>query len=206
MSKNGWRESLKPRIDKARERLAERDPAELVDQGGLSFDEKQFNLPLLGSTYVIQWPELVVTTPEGETYPEELQILLLDYLDRADGSKPTGHWIGFQELPNGSFYRKAFQGYSGDQLVSKLAGDIDSFHCAAKTLGGDPLQIGDAGYVFRVLPFVPLAIVWWGKDDEFSANATVLFDKCASHYLPTDGLAILGKMLCRQLTKLGELK
>jgi hypothetical protein len=71
-------------------------------------------------------------------------------------------------------------------------------------LGGESFDIGDAAYSFRALPQLPMAVVWWAGDEEFPAKASVLFDEAASHYLPTDGLAILGRMLCRKLAKLGK--
>ena len=69
-------------------------------------------------------------------------------------------------------------------------------------LDGTPLEMGDAAFAFDVMPRVSLAVVWWAGDDEFPANATVLFDSASSRYLPTDGLAIVGRMLCRKLAKL----
>ena len=161
-------------------------------------------LTLLGSTYAIAWPELTISFSDGRPCPEELAILFLDYMTRADGSRPTEEWIGFQELPDGSFYRHAFQGYSGDQLVRDLGADTDRFRRSAAKLDGEQLSTGDAGYAFRVLPHGPMAVVWWDGDDEFPANATVLFDRIAGTYLPTDGLAILGRMLCRALVRVGD--
>jgi len=64
--------------------------------------------------------------------------------------------------------------------------------------------MGDASYTFRALPQLPVAVVWWAGDDEFPAKASVLFDETSSHYLPTDGLAILGRMLCRKLANLAR--
>lgn len=206
MPKEEWRESLQPRIDDARVKLAQHDPAELAHRGGLVRNEDGFELSLLGQTILLHWPSLVATTSDGKPCPEELQILLLDYLARGDGVGPSGQWIGFQELPDGSFYRHAFQGYSADQLVRDLGGDIASFRRAAERLGGDPLKMGDAAYRFRALPHILLAVVWWAGDEEFPANATVLFDATAGRYLPTDGLAILGRMLCRALDKLGKVE
>lgn len=201
MPKQEWRESLRPRIDAARSELAQHDPAELVRRSGLHGGNGTLELALLGQSYWIWWPELTIASPGGSPCPEELSILILDYLTRADGSVPTGEWIGFQELPDGAFYRHAFQGYSGDQLVRDLAANVDAFRRAADELDGEPLPMGDAGYAFRVLPHVLLAVVWWDGDEEFPANATVLFDRIAGVYLPTDGLAILGRMLCRALGK-----
>ncbi len=201
MPKEAWRESLRPRIEAARRQLAARDAAEVARRAGLTVRNGRLDLPLLDSSYRIAWPELSITFRDGTDCPEELVILVLDYLVRADGSAPSGEWIGFQELPDGAFYRRAFQGYSGDRLVRELAADADRFRRAARALGGEPLPMGDTGFAFRVLPHVPLAVVWWDGNDEFPANATVLFDRVAGVYLPTDGLAILGRMLCRALVQ-----
>ena len=202
MPKEEMRESLRPRIDAARTELALYAPDELVRRGGLSFREGGLDLSLIGTPYRIDLPDLVAHFVDGTICPEELQILFLDYLVRGDGSPITGQWIGFQELPDGMFYRRAFQGYSGDQLIRDFAGNIGSFRAAAADLDGTLFEMGDAAFAFEALPRVLLAVVWWAGDDEFPANATVLFDSASSRYLPTDGLAIVGRMLCRKLAKL----
>lgn len=203
MPKKAWRESLRPRIEAARRELVACDAADVARRAGLAVRNGRLDLTLLDSSYSIGWPDLSITFRDGTDCPEELVLLVLDYLVRADGSVPTGEWIGFQELPDGAFYRHAFQGYSGDRLVRDLTADIDRFRRAARALDGEPLPMGDAAFAFRVLPHVPLAVVWWDGNDEFPANATVLFDRVAGAYLPTDGLAILGRMLCGALVKAG---
>jgi len=204
MPKEEWRESLGPRIDEAREALGGLDPAAISRRAGVPFQNDGFDVDLLGKTYRMAWPELLLAFSDGTECPEELLIMVLDYLARSDGTEPTGAWIGFQELPSGSFYRNAFQGYTGEQLVKDLGASLAAFRRGAENFEGDPIDLGDAAYTFRALPHVPLAVVWWDGDEEFPANATVLFDRSASHYLPTDGLAILGRMLCRSLAKRGK--
>jgi hypothetical protein len=63
------------------------------------------------------------------------------------------------------------------------------------------LEIGDAGYAFTVLPRVHLGLVYWEGDEEFPSQAQVLFEDTAAHYLPTDGLAILGSQLVDKVLK-----
>ncbi len=203
MAPDSWRDALRPKIEAARAVLAPMTPDRLRERGGLSPHPEGMALELAGKRYVVRWPELAVEDEtSGETCPEELQALVLDYLTQADGSLPTGNWLGFRELPHGGFYWQAFQGYSGDALVRALGGDISAFRRGAERLGGSPIPLGDAAYAFRALPHVPLAIVWWGGDEEFPPKAAVLFDAVAPRYLPTDGLAILGRMLVRRLVKL----
>ncbi|UCF09755.1 MAG: DUF3786 domain-containing protein [Candidatus Bipolaricaulota bacterium] len=194
-----WRRSMRPRIEAARAELAGQALEELAGRSGTTAADDALEFLFLGSTVRIAWPEMAVCAESGADAPEETQILLLDYLSRSDGSPFAGRWIGFQELPHGAFYRHAFQGYTGDQLVRDLEGDMDRFLRGATAIGGEPIDIGDAGYAFTVLPRVRLAVVWWDGDEEFPAKAHVLFDASAGTYLPTDGLAIVGRMLCRRL-------
>ena len=201
MADGNGRDAFGPRIAEVVAHLSRLDPDDLVRRGGLTREGDGLGLDLLGVRYTLSWPDLVVRTPTGEACPDFLRILLLDYLSQGDSAPPTARWIGYQELPDGAFYRQAFQGYSGDRLVRELGGDVDVFRRAAEAIGGEPIEMGDAGYAFRVLPNVPLAIVWWAGDEELPANATVLFDEVAGRYLPADGLALLGSMLCSALRK-----
>ena len=43
--------------------------------------------------------------------------MILYYLSYADGTPLADRWIGYRELPDGTFYSQAFQGYSGDRLA-----------------------------------------------------------------------------------------
>jgi hypothetical protein len=109
--------------------------------------------------------------------------------------------VGFRDLPDGMFYVQAFEGYSGGRLVRELQGGVTAFRRAAEALGGEPLEIGDAGYTFSVLPRVHLALVYWEGDEEFPSQARVLFEDTAAHYMSTDGLAVLGSQLVGRILK-----
>ncbi|MCD5407989.1 DUF3786 domain-containing protein [Candidatus Bipolaricaulota bacterium] len=199
MAHDNWRDSLRPKIAQAREAQAGVPLAELARRGGGSVEGEALVLPFFGAPYRVTWPELRVLAPDGEECPEELTALLLDYLLFGDGTAPCGRGIGFRELPHGGFYFRAFQGYTGDILVREL--DLVAFRRAAETLGGEPVELGDAAYRFFALPKLSLAVVWWEGDEEFPPKAAVLFDATAGGYLPAEGLAILGRILCRRLIR-----
>ena len=69
---------------------------------------------------------------------------------------------------------------------------------AAQALDGLSLPgLPGLAYAFQPLPSIRLATVLYPGDEEFSARGIVLFDAAASHYLPTDGLALLGLWDCQ---------
>lgn len=151
----------------------------------------------------IEWPDLrMVDTGLSQELGLFDQVVLLYYLDTADGSPLADRWVSFRELPGGAFYHQAFQGYSGDQLAKAFASDLDGFQRAARTLGGDPLTgLGEFAYAFQPLPRLRLAAILWPGDDEFPTRAAILFDASATHYMVLDGLAILGSRLVSRLVK-----
>ena len=207
-----WYDKLSPVVVEARERLRQTKPGKLALRSGCERDaDGNFRLTFFWQEYVISAADFTVRRSDtGEEIPSFFQSLILTYLVTADGTTPSSRWIGFRDLPDGMFYVQAFQGYSGDRLMRELegfvasaqpSGGVEAFRRAAEALGGEPLEIGDAGYVFTVLPRVHLALVYWEGDEEFPSQARVLFEDTAAHYLPTDGLAILGSQLVGRLLK-----
>ena len=51
-------------------------------------------------------------------------------------------------------------------------------------------KYGDTAVTMNVLPRIPVTYVIWEGDEEFPANATVLFDATAQYYLPTEDLVV----------------
>lgn len=140
--------------------------------------------------------------PGGEACSVFDTTLLLYYLKFADGTLMADRWISFRELPGGAFYNQAFQGYSGNRMAQVFGADLEGFHRAAKKLDGIHLSgLTDCAYAFQPLPCIRLAAVLWPGDEEFPTQGSVLFDAAAGHYLPTDGLAILGSGLVSRLVK-----
>jgi hypothetical protein len=129
------------------------------------------------------------------------QALLAYHLRTTDGSTEEGRWISFSELPDGAFYFRAFQGYTGDLLARAFGGDLEALARAAEKLGGRRGAEGDLAFSFRALPRVPLHIVCWRGDEEFPPGAKFLFDSSAGRHLPTDVCAILGGTLTRRLIR-----
>jgi hypothetical protein len=196
-------DKLAPVVKEAQAKLRTTDRAVVAERSGAAIDQDgNLRVEFLRREYVIDHAEWTVQRAEDGAAPSSfIQSLILTYLSTADGTPPIDRWVGFRELPNGLFYAQAFQGYTGAELVHNLNGDVAVFRQASEKLKGEALAIGDAGYVFQVLPHLKLAIVMWAGDDEFPAQAQVLFQESAPHYLVTEGLAIVGSLLIGQVVK-----
>jgi hypothetical protein len=200
-----WLDRLVPLAEQARAKLAGTTPEKLLMRTGCDRDgEGRYRLRYFDREYTVSPADFEISRADsGEAPSSFTESLLLTYMATADGTTPSGRWIGFRELPDGMFYVQAFQGYSGGRLVRDLAAaGVDLLHavrCAGAALGGAPLDIGDCGFAFTVLPRIQMAIACWEGDEEFPCQATVLFEDTAANYLPTDGLAIVGSQLVNRL-------
>jgi hypothetical protein len=203
-------ETYAPALQKASSDLLDLDPQEAAARTATSYRSSgvgsgRFRVTFLNTIYHIDWPDGSVSrTDNNQEADIATRILLLHYLLTADGSPVTGEWIAFRSLPGGLGYEAAFQGRASLRLARAFGNDKPAFEAAALALAGERLTFGDASFLFRALPSVWLAIVLHLADEEFPANANILFDASASHYLPTEDLAVLGGMLAGRMVKLGQ--
>lgn len=200
--------ALVSRVDELRAAL-ETIPANLlVERTGADFyalgpGRGEFRLSLFNSPIMVTYPGLIgIDVKKDEELPLLSQAVLAYYFYTSDGAPPTGQWVSFADLPDGRMYNRAFQGYSGDELVKAFQLDVNTFRVACEKGGGVVAEIGDAAYHFRALPRLPLLVNYWSGDEDFPSSCKILFDRSVSHYLPTDVCAILGSMLTRKLIRL----
>ncbi len=199
-----------PALQKAQLALAQIGPTVAAARGAVSYTAAdtvsgRFQVPFFGINHYVSWPEGAVQRAGDQKEADiATRILLLHYLLTADGTAVTSQWIAFRNLPGGLGYHTAFQQRASLRLAGAFGANRTAFDAAAKTLGGERLSFGDASFLFRALPRVWLAVVLYLADEEFSASANVLFDAAASHYLPTEDLAVLGGMLAGRLVKAAQ--
>jgi hypothetical protein len=196
---------LQFRIEQLRTQLqSKRDPQQIANNTGCEYFEEQtgnyFKLLLFEKKIQLSYPGLVATDfKDYNELPISTQAMICYHFLTADGCSIEGRWISFAELPDGKFYQKAFQGYSGDELARYFGNDIDLFRKTNQYLQGKSQLLGDAGFLYTALPRVPLVVIYYAGDDEFPSTCKILFDASARHYLPTDACAILGSMLTHRL-------
>ncbi len=202
-AQKAWQESMLRQAAALREQVRAVNPARLAARCGASFNGSALSLAYWDRSVHIQWPDL---EPIDASTRVPLSVfdaaMLLYYLRTADGTPLADRWIGFRDLPAGGFYDRAFQGYSGDRLSRAFGESPQALEPAAERHGGRRLDgLPEHGFAFLPLPAIRLAAVVWPGDEEFPARGAVLFDAAASHYLPTDGLALLGSGLVGRLVQ-----
>lgn len=178
------------------------DPEVLAAHTGASYDAGAgaLRLAVWGRPICVAHPGFAASAAETDAPLDPFTTLLLAYyFARADGTPESGKLIAFSELPDATFYTKAFQGYTGAELSRAFGNDLEGFSAAATALGGRPEPIGDRAFSFQALPLVRVTVACWQGDEDFPASYRVLFDAAISHHLPTDAGAILGSTITGKL-------
>ena len=76
---------------------------------------------------------------------------------------------------------------------------LEELRRACDALGGRPLPQGDAGYQILAFDCMPLQFIFWDGDDEFPAQANILFDADITDFLHEETVVCVGDELFRRL-------
>jgi hypothetical protein len=198
-----WEEAMVRRIDELRASLRERDLPQLASLVGAELHGDALGFDYWLDQVNIHWPEIEANYQSSEKPLSTFdQAMLMYYLETADGAPMADRWIGFRELPDGSFYNQAFETYSGRPIADRFGERPEKLAESAERLQGTRLTaLAPHAYSFLPLPRVRIAVALWPGDEDFHSRASVLFDAAASHYMTTDGLALIGAGLARRLSR-----
>ena len=199
------RNPYQPALDKARLDLNRLDPyVAALRSGGEVVETPQgraVELPYWGQRLRLLWSTGEARLVSGQSVSTTVQLLVMHYLITADGTPLADRWLSFRELPDGRVYDAAFRRRACLPLAQVFGDHLEAFLLAGQCLGGEKLAYGDAAFMFQVLPRVRVATILYGRDEEFSADANVLFDATVCHYLPLEDVAVLGGLVARELVR-----
>ncbi|MFO7709597.1 MAG: DUF3786 domain-containing protein [Desulfobacterales bacterium] len=163
-------------------------------------------VPFLDRVYRVRTPgfEFADEAEAGRDVPLQEQVLILHYL-MADG--PVFHaddWVAYREIPGAGFYFSAFVKRAVDPLKNSFGRNPGALAAAAGRLGGLTVEPGDSGFEFRLLPHVALRLILYAADEEFPAEASILFERRVGSLLSPEDIAWLAGMLVYRLIALSR--
>ncbi len=107
--------------------------------------------------------------------------------------------IGFNQLPEGSFYNPAFSQRVTKPFIAFFGEEPEKLKWAAERLGGVEIPFGDVGVRVPFLPKVSISFVIWKGNNEFPPNGKILFNSNITSYLSTEKIVVASEMLFNRL-------
>jgi hypothetical protein len=203
-----------PRIDDyitaralARERLAAEPYDILLKRSGFEPEGgRAFRVPFLNRTFQLTYPDFEFrdVAVSGKDVPIQEQILILHYLQADLPEQPRGDWVAYREIPGAAFYFAAFVNRAIEPLKQAFGQNIAGLRRTAARLNGVAVEFGDAGFDFHVFPRVPVRLILHAGDDEFPAEAAILFDRSIERMLSPEDIAWLAGMVVYRLIGLSR--
>ena len=171
------------------EKFRELSPADVENRlSAVKWDGKAFTVKLLGREFTSAHPEYAIAAKDGGALPPlPTQTFLLRYLLEGKDTPWNGEWKTFREMPWGELYIKPYTGRVLTRAAFTFGTRLDAFRTAAEKMGAEPVNHGDAGYQFQLVPGYQMQILAWAGDEEFPPNAQILYsDNFAEGFAPED--------------------
>ena len=147
---------------------------------------------LLNTEYVVNLSERNIFSNKPDSQQEEAQFLeqlcILAYLINAQDLPLANKLVAGNSLPGGQFFFKGQHALPTQKIEEVFGDNPDNLYEASSGLNAKQCEFGDASISLNMLPQLPLTIVIWGRDEEFEARASILFDQTAASQLPLDAL------------------
>jgi hypothetical protein len=182
--------------------FSRKDPGRLADKARADFQGRSVIVPHLNRKIALDVDTQRFSVMEtGEEAPIWLAILTIHYLNNASGIPPTGNLKHFREFKEGHFYEPAFNRRTRDVLIDVFGNEPGLMLEAGKSLYGRIIQTGDAAVELAYFPCLPISCILWRGDEEFPAEASVLFDETADKFFSAEDMAVAGQMAVLELVK-----
>lgn len=158
-------------------------------------------IDFFAESHHVLFPQVEFRCSTQKTVSLVSRVLLLHYLLRADGSPITGKWVSYKDIPGGLLYTHVFEKRVTHPLAKRFGRWGKLFLDAGQKLGGTSVGVGDASFIIRALPRVPLHYILWEGDEEFPPSVQLLFDSSVDHYLSLEDIVVLGQMATGRLVR-----
>lgn len=193
-----------PAVEMARTELLKADPLEVARKSGGLYDFRTNQLTVqvcdLRASFDFGTGELIWS---GERQVNPIATVpLLHYLLQATGSPATGDFRPYRDLWGAKTQSGPFIARPEAKLAAAYGADPAALIARARILRAAVWEApGNARIEIVFLPKIPLDVMVYAADEDFPAEAKILFDAVVSEYLPTEDTIWLAEQLAEWLTE-----
>jgi hypothetical protein len=150
--------------------------------------------------YLLSPDKADLIAENGREVPVHYQILILHCFLYHNGKEPTGKLISFLDIKDGLLYANIYKARTSLPLKFALKGNPGLLIDAAQELGGRRSELGgDVSAIFEPFHNIPISVIFWRGDEEFSPEVNFLFDEGIREMLPAEDVVVLAECLGREI-------
>jgi hypothetical protein len=200
----GVEERMTELIDKVHfQELSTRDPEDVCRRAGCRYDRAtdRYTVSVWGEDVNIFPHSMTIESASGELQDRHayLYLFAIHYLLGSQVVDISGSWISEKEVPGGATFFRGPHRIPTDMVSNRFNNDTDAFKQRCRQLGGEPIEMADAAYVFRITDRIPVAALYWQGDDDFPAECKILYDRTINAHLAPDVIYALAVGVCKRL-------
>lgn len=179
------------------------NPETLCRKGRCSYisDTHQYSLEVWGDRYLIDSTNVKIehVLSSGPPPHQYFGLFAMYYLLRVKDTQLSGEWVSEKDLPGGPTFFRGPHLIPTDLISKRFGNDLQEFKTRCENLGGIPIEMGDAAFSFSITPDIPVAVLYWIGDEDFPAEAKILYDRSITELLSLDILFALAVGVCTRI-------
>ncbi len=187
-----------------RKTFLEMDQKKIQERFGLEIDEESLYVVYFGQKYGINRRNGMITLcddPEQRlSFNTLISVYNLFYYAKPD-AKVKGEFVPFRHVKRAAPFDPAFQRSVLKPLAKTFEGRGELLKKACAALNGTPIRQGDVGYVINAFDCMPLTVLFWDGDEEFEAQANILFDADITDFIHEETVVCIASDLVRRLAE-----
>ena len=170
-------------IETWRLKFLEMDQEELIRKFQLEADEEFLYIIYFSKRFRIDRKNGFITEDGKSPGFDTVMNIYNTFYYSAAHPVASGNLVAFRQVKRVYPFEAAYRRTIISRLQELFAGKTEELRKACEVLGGTLLPQGDVGYVLPVFPFLNIAVLFWDKDEEFEAQANMLFDSEITEFM-----------------------
>ena len=163
---------------------------------GATAREGALILPLYGTPYRVS--KEGVFDAAGQKANFAVSVVLCRYILQCPATVPEpGGWVTYRDFKDAAPLTDYFTTNTNKVIETTFAGKLAALDDVCRRIGGRLVEEPsfELAVAFDLLPRIPVYFRFNDRDDEFSAQSSVLFRQSAEYYLDMECLAVGGTLL-----------
>ena len=188
-------------IENWRRKFLEMDHVALIRKFDLEADDEALYITYFSRKLRIDRKNGVITDQGVRPGFDTVMNIYNTFYYAAEHPVASGNLVAFRQVKRVYPFEAAYRRTIIFRLQKTFSGKTAELKKACEILGGTPLPQGDVGYVLPVFPFLNIAVLFWDKDEEFDAQANMLFDSEITEFMHEENVVCVAADAVYYLTR-----